>query len=84
MRWYLTSREPGVAVAEADTPYEAVMQRQLPGESEHRAVETSGGTEVDPQPWHLWFKRRDFDGQVQEYVIGYWVYSEKAWKRLGR
>jgi len=58
--------------------------QQLPDESEHRAVETSGGADVDPQPWHLWFKRQGVGGQLQEYIVGYWVYSEAAWKRSGR
>lgn len=84
MKWYLTDREGKVTVAEAASQYEAVLQQKLPNESEHRAIEESGGVEVDPQPWHLWFKRRNFDGQFQEYVAGFWVYSEQAWKRSGR
>jgi len=40
VKWYLTDREGKVAVAEATSQYEAVLQQKLPGESEHRAVES--------------------------------------------
>jgi len=70
LKWYLTDRLGKVAVAEAASPSEAVLQQRLPGESEHRAVESSSGAELDPQPWHLWFKRRGVSGQLQEYVAG--------------